>query len=31
MTYISSFIKTDLGIEKLIRGIHRHTDSMKIT
>jgi hypothetical protein len=26
MTYIPSFIKIDSGIQKLIGGIHRHTD-----
>jgi hypothetical protein len=31
MIYIQSFIKTGLGIGKLIGGIHRHKDSMKIT
>jgi hypothetical protein len=30
MTYIPSFIKTGLSIQKLKGGIHRHTDSMKI-
>jgi hypothetical protein len=30
MTYISSFIKTGSAIQKLIRGIHRHTDSIKM-
>jgi hypothetical protein len=28
--YIPSFIKIGSGIEKLIRGIHRHTESMEI-
>jgi hypothetical protein len=28
--YIPSFIKIDSGIQKLIEGIHRHTDSMVI-
>jgi hypothetical protein len=28
--YIPSFIKTGSGIQKLIGGIHRHTDSMEI-
>jgi hypothetical protein len=27
---IPSFIKTGSGIQKLIGGIHRHTDSMEI-
>jgi hypothetical protein len=31
MTYISSFIKIGSGIQKLIGGIHRHTDSKVIT
>jgi hypothetical protein len=35
MIYIPSFIKTDSGIQKLIRGIHvqsnRHTDNMVIS
>jgi hypothetical protein len=30
MIYIPSFIKTGSGIQKLIGGIHRHTDSMEI-
>jgi hypothetical protein len=30
MIYIPSFIKIGSGIQKLIRGIHRHTDSMEI-
>jgi hypothetical protein len=30
MLYIPSFIKTASGIQKLIEGIHRHTDSMAI-
>jgi hypothetical protein len=29
--YIPSFIKIGSGIQKLIGGIHGHTDSMKIT
>jgi hypothetical protein len=29
MIYIPSFIKTGSGIQKLIGGIHRHTDSME--
>jgi hypothetical protein len=29
MIYIPSFIKTGSGIQDLIRGIHRHTDSME--
>jgi hypothetical protein len=29
MIYIPSFIKFGSAIQKLIRGIHRHTDSMK--
>jgi hypothetical protein len=28
--YIPSFIKTGSGIRKIIRGIHRHTESMEI-
>jgi hypothetical protein len=28
MIYIPSFIKSGSGIQKLIGGIHRHTDSM---
>jgi hypothetical protein len=28
--YISSLIKIGLGIQKLIREIYRHTDSMEI-
>jgi hypothetical protein len=28
MIYIPSFIKTGLGIQRLIGGRHRHTDSM---
>jgi hypothetical protein len=28
---ISVFIKFDVGIQKLIRGIHRHADRMQIT
>jgi hypothetical protein len=31
MIYIPSFIKIGSGIQKLIRGIHRHTDSMVIS
>jgi hypothetical protein len=30
MMYIPNFIKTGSAIQKLIRGIHRHTDSMVI-
>jgi hypothetical protein len=30
MIYIPSFIKIGPGIQKLIWGIHRHTDSMEI-
>jgi hypothetical protein len=30
MKYIPSFIKIGSGIQKLIEGIHRHTDSIKI-
>jgi hypothetical protein len=30
MMYIPSFIKIGSGIQKLIEGIHRHTDSMEI-
>jgi hypothetical protein len=30
MIYTPSFIKIGLGTQKLIRGIHRHTDSMAI-
>jgi hypothetical protein len=32
MIYIPSFIKTGSGIQKLIRGVHRHryTDRMEI-
>jgi hypothetical protein len=30
MTYILIFIKIGSGIQKLIRGIHRQTDSMEI-
>jgi hypothetical protein len=30
MVHIPRFIKTDSGIQKLIRGIHRYTDSMEI-
>jgi hypothetical protein len=28
--YISRFLKIGSGIQKLIRGIHIHTDSMEI-
>jgi hypothetical protein len=28
--YIPSFIKIGSGIQKLIEGIHRHTDRMEI-
>jgi hypothetical protein len=28
--YIPSFIKIGSGIKKLIWGIHRHTDSIKV-
>jgi hypothetical protein len=31
MIYIPSFIKICSGIQKLIGGIHRHTDSKVIT
>jgi hypothetical protein len=31
MIYIPSFIKTGSGIQKLIGGIHRHTDSKVIS
>jgi hypothetical protein len=30
MLYIPSFIKIGSGIQKLIRGIHRHIGSVKI-
>jgi hypothetical protein len=30
MIYIPSFIEIDSAIQKIIRGIHRHTDSMEI-
>jgi hypothetical protein len=30
MIYIPSFMKTGSGTQKLIGGIHRHTDSMEI-
>jgi hypothetical protein len=30
MIYIPSFIKTGSAIQKLMGGIHRHTDSMVI-
>jgi hypothetical protein len=26
--YIPTFVKTGSGVQNLIRGIHRHTDSM---
>jgi hypothetical protein len=29
--YMPGFIKIGSGIQKLIGGIHRHTDSMEIT
>jgi hypothetical protein len=29
--YISNFMKSGLAIQKLIRGIHKHTDYMEIT
>jgi hypothetical protein len=28
--YMASFIETGSSIQKLIRGIHRHTDRMEI-
>jgi hypothetical protein len=31
MIYIPSFIKISSGIQKLIRGIRRHTDNMVIS
>jgi hypothetical protein len=31
MTYIPSFIKIGSGIQKLIKVIHRHIDSMVMT
>jgi hypothetical protein len=31
MIYIPSFIKTGSGIQKSIKGIHRHKNSMEIT
>jgi hypothetical protein len=31
MIYVPSFIKIGSGIQKLIRGIHGHTDSIEIT
>jgi hypothetical protein len=31
LIYIPSFIKIGSGIRKLMRGIHRHTDSMEIS
>jgi hypothetical protein len=30
MVYIPSFVKIGSGIQKLIRGIHRHTNRMEI-
>jgi hypothetical protein len=30
MIYIPSFIKIGSGIQKLMRGIHRHIDRMEI-
>jgi hypothetical protein len=30
MIYIPGFIKIGAGIQKLIGGIHRHTDSMEM-
>jgi hypothetical protein len=30
MVYISSFIKTGSGIQKIIKGIRRQTESMEI-
>jgi hypothetical protein len=30
MMYIPSFIKTGTAIQKLVGGIHGHTDSMEI-
>jgi hypothetical protein len=30
MIYTASFVKTGAGIQKLIGGIHRHTDSLVI-
>jgi hypothetical protein len=30
MVYIPSFIKIGSGIQELIGGIHRHTDSMEM-
>jgi hypothetical protein len=30
MVHVSSFIKTGSGIQKLIRGLHRHTDNMEV-
>jgi hypothetical protein len=30
MIYITNFIKIGSGIQKLIRGIHRHTAKMEI-
>jgi hypothetical protein len=30
MIYVPSFIKIGSAIQKFIRGIHRHTDSMLI-
>jgi hypothetical protein len=31
LKYIPSLIKIGLGIQKLIRGMHRYTDSMVIS
>jgi hypothetical protein len=31
MIYIPSFIKIGSGVQKLIRGLHRYTDSTVIT
>jgi hypothetical protein len=31
MIYIPSFIKIDSGIQRLVGGINRHTDSMVIS
>jgi hypothetical protein len=31
ITYIPSLLKTGSGIQKLIEGIHRYTNSMEIT
>jgi hypothetical protein len=30
MIYIPDFIKTGSGIQKIIRGINRHADSMEL-